>query len=116
MLRKDVSMTFRMPQVIRDGLQKVASRDMRSASQYLLKILVEHLVAAGELTVAEGPLAVARAPRSDSRVALHELPADRNRRGRSAEGVEGNRLPRNETAHGARRGGRKRTARQRGST
>jgi len=89
MLRKDVSMTFRMPQVIRDGLQKVASRDMRSASQYLLKILVEHLVAAGELTVAEGPLAVARAPRSDSRAALHELPADRNRRGRSAEGVRG---------------------------
>lgn len=40
---------------------------MRSASQYLLKVLVEHLIAVHELPAGHGPLAVSRAPRSPSR-------------------------------------------------
>ena len=62
---KDVTLTFRMPQAVRDGLEIVAKTDLRPAGQYLLQLLVADLVKKGVLLRSQGALALIRAPRSD---------------------------------------------------
>jgi len=62
---KDFSFTFRMPTAVRDALERVAIRDLRTAGQYALKVIVKDLVRQGELTEEQLQLALARAPRSD---------------------------------------------------
>ena len=102
-MRKDVLMGFRLPRVIREHLERVARRDMRTASQYLVKVLVEHLIAIGELRAEEGFAAVTRArPSPPKRRKLDPAPQGGRRRRTPADLSRG-RLPRDEAADGTRR-------------
>jgi len=90
---KDVTLTFRMPQAVRDGLEIVAKTDLRPAGQYLLQLLVADLVKKGVLSRSQGALALIRAPRSDrkrrgepSRAATRRALPDAGRGGRGAKG------------------------------
>jgi len=77
---KDFSFTFRMPTAVRDALERVAIRDLRTAGQYALKVIVTDLVRQGELTEDELQHALARAPRSDRGRSAHAKAQRRPRR------------------------------------
>jgi hypothetical protein len=47
---KDASFTFRLPAAVKEAIERAAEDEQRSAAQYALIVLVDHLVAEGRLT------------------------------------------------------------------